>query len=255
MSLNTDLVSSLTYATMQINRHGATLMLLFGTVGNLLNICILTERSLHENPCSIYLSWSSMFSLAFIWSGFLTRVLQGYSVNWPNENQPMCKIRQYLLNVTWAMGTWCLVGANIDRFLCSHHSVTYRRLSARQTARRFLVGILIFFALLFIEVVYCFEASVPNVPVACYGRNIPCRLFNDWAALSFDIVLPSICLAIFGSLTIRNVRSRVVYPAVNSNSTNSDRLPMRNNDRNLTRMLLVQVNITVFFQSLFTIVL
>ncbi|CAF1031199.1 unnamed protein product, partial [Rotaria sp. Silwood1] len=124
----------------------------------------------------------------------------------------MCKIRQYFLNVTWAMGTWCLVGANIDRFLCSHHSVAYRRLSTRRTAKRFLVGIFIFFALLFIEVTYCFEASVPNVPVACYGRNIPCRLFNDWAALSFDIVLPSIFLAIFGSLTIRNVRLRVVHP-------------------------------------------
>ena len=77
MSLNTDLISSLNYATMQINRHGATLMLLFGTVGNLLNIFVLREGSFHEISCSIYLSWSSVFSLVFIWSGFLTRVLQG----------------------------------------------------------------------------------------------------------------------------------------------------------------------------------
>jgi len=77
MSTNDSLVSSLNYATTQINRHGATLMLLFGTIGNLINIYVLNERSLQKNPCTIYLSWSSATSFVFIWSGFLTRVLQG----------------------------------------------------------------------------------------------------------------------------------------------------------------------------------
>jgi len=198
----------------------------------------------HEDECGKVIFYTKPNRLERVKLNF------SYDVIWPNENQPTCKIHLYFLNITWAMGIWCLVGANIDRFLCSHHSVTYRRLSTRRTARRFLIGIFIFFALLFIEVIYCFEASVPNVSVVCYGRNIPCRLFNDWAALSFDIVLPSIFLAIFGSLTIRNVRLRVVHPTVNpvnSNNTNNERLSMQNSDRNLTRMLLVQVNVTFFF--------
>lgn len=161
----------------------------------------------------------------------------------------MCKIRQLFLNINWAMGIWCLVGASIDRFLCSHHLATYRRWSTSRTARRFVLAMYIFFTLVFVEVLYCFEASVPNVPVACYGRNIPCRLFNDWAALMFDIILPSLLLALFGVLTIRNVRYRVVYPAVSvmsSQNMGTTRLPMRTNDRNLTRMLLVQVLQTRF---------
>ncbi|UJR18010.1 hypothetical protein I4U23_004911 [Adineta vaga] len=241
MSSSTDLIFSLNYATMQINRHGATLLLLFGTVGNLLNICVLTEHTFQEKPCSFYLSWSSITSLIFIWSGFLTRVLQGYNVNWPNENPIACKTRQLVLNVTWAMGTWCLVGANIDRYLCSHPSVTYRQLSTNRVAKLFLLGLLIFFVLLFVEVIYCFEGSIPNVPVLCYGRNIPCRVFNDWAALLFDIILPSICLAIFGSLTIRNIRLRIIHPIRNILTTRNSRTLLRYNDRNLTRMLLIQV--------------
>lgn len=173
-----------------------------------------------------------------------------YNFNWPNQNQPVCKIRQYILNVTWPMGIWCLVGANMDRFLCSHSSINFRRWSTIRTARRYLFGTLIFFGILFTEVIYCFEASVPNVPVACYGRNIPCRLFNDWAALSFDIVVPSICLGFFGVLTIRNVRSRVIHPTSipsNRNQLVHERAPMRNHDRNLTRMLLFQVGIMLHF--------
>ncbi|CAF4271793.1 unnamed protein product, partial [Adineta steineri] len=178
MSSNLDFISSLNYAT--INRHAAALLLLFGTIGNLLNICVLTERSFQQNPCSIYLSWSSITSLIFIC----------YNVNWPNENDIACKVRQLFLNVTWPMGIWCLVGANIDRYFCSHSSMTLRQFSTNQMAKRFILGIFVLFLLLFIEVVYCFEGSIPNVPVLCYGRNIPCRLYNDWAALLFDIIPP-----------------------------------------------------------------
>ncbi len=169
-----------------------------------------------------------------------------YNINWPNDNRPLCKIRLYLLSVSWAMAIWALVGASIDRFLCSSNSATYRRLSSIRLARRFLIGIFIFFALLYIEAFYCFEPSVPNVPVACYAYNLPCRLFNDWVNLSVDIILPSICLAIFGTLTIRNARRRIVYPTINLINpirTNNKALSMPYNDRNLTRMLLIQVSL------------
>ncbi|CAF1000317.1 unnamed protein product [Adineta ricciae] len=229
------------YATTQINRHVATFLLLFGTLGNLLNICVLNEHSFHENPCSIYLSWSSITSSVFIWSGFLTRVLQGYNINWPNQNSIACKTRQLLLNVTWPMGIWCLVGASIDRYLCSHSSARYRLFSTNLIAKRFVLAIFIFFCCLFVEVLYCFEGSIPNVPVLCYGQNIPCRLFNDWAALSFDIILPSFFLAVFGALTIRNIRLRSVRPIINSEVRSNRRSTIHANDRNLTRMLLIQV--------------
>lgn len=80
MSTDAELISSLTSATMQINRHLALLLLLFGTAGNFLNIWVLSERSLADNPCSTYLWWSSLASVIFIWSGVLTRILQGYVI-------------------------------------------------------------------------------------------------------------------------------------------------------------------------------
>ncbi len=178
----------------------------------------------------------------------LCELNSSYNINWPNENRPLCKIRIYLLNISWAVASWTLVGASIDRFLCSSHSATYRRLSTSRLARLCVIGIFLFFALVFIETLYCFEASVPNVPVACYGQNLPCQLFNDWVSLSFDIVLPSIFLAVFGALTIRNARLRIVHPAINPinpNVTNNNTASIRNTDRNLTRMLFVQVSLLV----------
>ncbi|CAF1271541.1 unnamed protein product [Adineta steineri] len=231
---------------MQINRYGPTFMIVFGTFSNILNICVLRERSLKKIPCTIYLCWSSISAVVFIWSGLLTRTLQGYNINWPNENQAPCKIRLYLLNISWAVAIWALVGANIDRFLCSHHSVIYRQLSTSQLAKRFLMGIFTFFAFVFIEIYYCVEAKVPNVPVACYGRNLPCRVINDWVYLGVDIILPSIIISIFGTLTIRNARLRIVRPITNLihqiTTTKNNIVLTRRNDRNLTHMLFIQVS-------------
>ncbi|CAF1146672.1 unnamed protein product [Adineta steineri] len=234
MSNDINLISSINFATMQINRHAAAIVLLFGTIGNVLNVLVLSENSLRKIPCAFYLCWSSVSAVVFLWSGLLTRVLQGYNFNWPNENRPI--------------SIWALVGASMDRYLCSSHSAAYRRLSTSQTAKRYLIGIFIFFALVFLEILYCFEASVPNVPVACYAQNLTCRLISDWSNILIDIVFPSICLVIFGALTIRNARARFNQPIANSISettTSTNALVTRNNDRNLTRMLLVQVMIVL----------
>ena len=73
-----NIVLQLRYITTQINRHGAALVLLVGIIGNLCNIFVLNDRTFHENPCTTYLWWSAVSSVAFIWSGLLTRVLEGF---------------------------------------------------------------------------------------------------------------------------------------------------------------------------------
>ncbi|CAF3442044.1 unnamed protein product [Rotaria sp. Silwood1] len=239
------LISSFTLATMQINRHLALFVLLFGTVGNLLNIWVLSERSLSHNPCSTYLWWSSLSSVIFIWSGILTRVLQGYSFNWPNENQPLCKIRLFILIVCFSVSAWSLVGASIDRYLRSSVIVKFRNLSTVQTARQLLIIIITVSVLIFLEVFYCYNASVPNVPVACYSQSLSCRLYNDWMLILICTVIPSFFMAVFGSLTVRNIRTRIVQPAAHvelPHNTTYQNLRLRLNDRNISHMLLIQVS-------------
>lgn len=45
LSNRMDLTSSVNFATMQINRHLTTFMLLFGTIGNIINACVLSEQT------------------------------------------------------------------------------------------------------------------------------------------------------------------------------------------------------------------
>ncbi|CAF0817315.1 unnamed protein product [Rotaria sordida] len=211
MSTDIVLISSLKFATMQIDRHVALFVLLFGSVGNLLNIWILSERSLSDNPCSTYLWWSS-------------------------------------LAICFSVAAWTLVGASSDRYLRSSILVKFRNLSTVQTARRFLIIIITVSVLIFLEVFYCYEASVSNVPVACYSLSLPCRLYNDWMLILIPTVIPSGLMAIFGSLTIRNIRTRFVQPVMHvkfSSNTTQHNLRLQLNDRNISRMLLIQVSVVL----------
>lgn len=78
MSDELSLIAALKFATTQINRHGSVFVILFGTIGNLLSIFVLNDRFFSENSCTVYLWWSSIASIIFIWSGLLTRTLEGY---------------------------------------------------------------------------------------------------------------------------------------------------------------------------------
>ncbi|CAF0973852.1 unnamed protein product [Rotaria sp. Silwood1] len=246
MSTDDYLIASVLFLRTQINRHGGLLMMIIGTTGNLLNICVLGERTIRDNPCSIYLWWSSLFSIVFIWSGLITRILEGYDINWPNQTQPVCKARLFILTVCWSVATWALVGASIDRFLGSSESVTYRSLSTIRMARRFLIIIILISILIFGEIFYCYEANVPNVPVPCYINNLTCQLYNNWMNILYNIVIPSGLMAVFGILTIVNVRKRIVHPARSTTIAvgihRTNRQPrMRKIDRHLRKILLVQV--------------
>ncbi|CAF0806182.1 unnamed protein product [Adineta ricciae] len=238
MSNYASTIASLKYLTVQINRHGSLAVVLLGTVGNLLNLLVFGDRSFHLNPCTTYLKWSSSISIIFIWSGLLTRILDGYGIGWPNQNPPLCKIRLFILMVCWSMSTWAFAGAMMDRYLCSNPLVIHRMKSTVRTARRFLIFFFILSIALFVQIFYCYEASVPNVPVACYTQTLACQMYNDWTNILYNILIPSIFMTIFSALTISNLRQRTVHPI----QTNTQTQPtLRKIDRNLRKILFVQI--------------
>jgi hypothetical protein len=158
------------------------------------------------------------------------------------------------------MSTWSFVGASIDRYLRSSESITHRSWSTSQTARRFLIIILILSVLIFGEIFYCFEASVPNVPVACFPYSPICQLYNEWMNIMYNIMIPNGFMAGFGILTLLNVRKQIIHPTLPiSIGATVHRINhqsrMRKIDQYLRRLLLVQVSFKHFShhkQSLLT---
>ncbi|UJR32940.1 hypothetical protein I4U23_020401 [Adineta vaga] len=59
--------------------------------------------------------------------------------------------------------------------------------------------------IIYSQIFYCYDANLILTPLKCYGKSTVCRLFSDFVYGSFSILLPLVCMIIFGIKTIFNI--------------------------------------------------
>lgn len=223
-------VSLLPRLQVELLRWIPSVLLVMGTIGNVLNCCIFTRRSLRQNSCSLYFLGSSVANLLAIYFGCLTRLLSSFGILPPAAYLALfCKIRTFVTYIGLAGSTWFLVGASADRFASSSSSVRVRSFSRVPVARRMLVFISSLVVGVYFQMLFCFDGSLQAAN--CYPSSPFCRSFNDFNLLVTFSLLPPIGMLILGWLTIGHVRA-----------THEHR-----KDRQLTRMLFIQVICVTIF--------
>ncbi|CAF3388252.1 unnamed protein product [Rotaria sp. Silwood1] len=188
-----------------VNRYFSIFIFLFGTIGNILNILVLSQRPLRTNSCSLFFLISSIANLIAIVSGLTTRMLSGWTLDLTNTISLLCKLRAFALFVSRNIASWLIMLAAIDRWLISSRNVRRRELSTLKNAYRGIMITIIFSIILYSPVFYCHEANLINAPLKCYSQTIPCRLLNDLSYACLTILFPMIFMLIFGLMTIHNI--------------------------------------------------
>jgi hypothetical protein len=98
-------------ATTQLNRYFSIFIFLFGIIGNLLNMLVLSQRTLRSNPCASLFLVSSMASLVAILSGLVTRITSGWVVDLTNTITWLCELRTFIVSVSRTV-PYCLHAFN-----------------------------------------------------------------------------------------------------------------------------------------------
>ncbi|CAF0965882.1 unnamed protein product [Adineta ricciae] len=238
------------YVSSQINYYFSIFLFIFGMVGNVLNIFVLSQRSLRSNPCAWLFLISSIANLIVILSGLTTRIVSYWTVDIIDTTGWICKTRVYVLYVSRTIASWLIILATIDRWLLSSLSARRRRLSTLKYAQHGTILVICLAVMIFSPLLYCYEANLMNTPLKCYTRSIVCRIFADQTYITITIILPLILMFLFGFMTMSNVRRskhRVQTPlllrtrhTLNENDIRLHRF--RFIDRHLLIMLLVQIS-------------
>jgi len=257
MSNTTDAssINLLNNISSELNRYITLFVFVFGTIGNILNILILSQATLRSNPCVVYFLASSVSSLGIMLVGLPSRIMGGWlSMDPTNTNSLYCKVRIFLLYGFRTTSVWLFVLATIDRWFSSSIKIRRRRLSSRKIAYKALIITYFLSFILWIESIICYDTNVPEAPISCYGKSQACRMFNDLVYASSTVIIPSFLMLIFGFLTIHNInRSRraiepfitTIIPMGPLNTKKRKRI--RRNQSSLTRMLLLQVIFLTLF--------
>ncbi|UJR25054.1 hypothetical protein I4U23_006414 [Adineta vaga] len=228
-----------------LNRVIPIPLLIFGTIGNIFNIIILTQKSLQNNSCSFYFLSASIANMICLWCGLLTRLLSGYDLDPTILNIYVCKFRYYITYKCLALSACFLVYASIDRWTSSSLNAHIRLFSRIGIAHRMVSWTVVFSCFLYSQAFYCYTVVMNQFPLNCYCPNLACRMFNDILFLILFSIIPPIFMLTFGWLTIKNAKK--VRQQINPISIQSRRRYhlMKKKDRQMITMLLIQI--IIFF--------
>jgi hypothetical protein len=251
--IDAHLIETLTITSVQINRYFALLIFFFGIIGNVLNIFILTQRSLRSIPCIFLFLISSIANIISILFGLTPRILSSWQLDLTETDDILCKLRAFIMFSSRTVALWLIMLATIDRWIISSSNHHYRKLSSLKNAQRGTLIISIISILLYMQMLFCYKANLTNTPLKCYGKTPACRLLTDLTYACVTVLLPLILMTTFGFMTISNVR--VSRQSIDSQTTNTVKYSNKESlillkrqkrrwkkvDRYLCRMLLLQV--------------
>lgn len=225
--------SSLIPAAREITKWIVPIVLTLGVVANVLNIVILRRRKLKQHSCTLYFVALSINNLIYLCICVISNLFNdGFGISLDSRSNDFCKFNTYLLNLCPQIAVYMLVLASIDRYCSSSINARLRRLSNIRIAQ-WSIGIAVLFALVFIV----------NTAIIVSNANAASRCVSDTshiinqilrvAQVVVYVIIAPLLMIIFGLLTIHN--------ATRFNREHAAAVGYRPSERQLTRMLIIQV--------------
>jgi len=220
-------------------RIALTLFIIFGTIGNILNVLIFIRPKLLQSSCTIYLLVTSIDNIFVLYLNVLTRVLaNGFSIDVTTTSNFLCKFRFYVGYVCLAVSPYWLILACFDRYCASSSSTTKRAWCNKKTAIKSSIGAFILACLLYLHMAIFFEIKYVNNGKMCYSRAGVYDLFYRIFYLIIYCIVPPVCMGVIGVLTLKNIRQQA--QRINPALTNG-RQSLRRIDQQIIRMLIGQI--------------
>ena len=243
---SSEIVLSLNRFSFQMNRYASISIILFGSIGNILNLIIFRRPKHRTNPCAVYFFYASVAGLIALYSGLLSRIFAGFSLDASATTEGLCQIRAFIVWVSTTASSWFLTYATVDRYCISCREANRRNLSNLRFTHRLMLITLAGGSLVFAETFYCYVPNLRNSPLTCYGRSLSCRLYNEIASALLFVFIPSTIMLVFGFATVKNVRKLIFSIAPTARSLGTVRA-IKKTDRQLIQMLIVQIVLSTIF--------
>ena len=228
-------MSSLLAGVLQANIYHQPVIFGLTMVTNLLNIRVLSARSLRSSPCSHYFLAYAIFSIIYIALMCPTQMLRGLGHDWTNDRIG-CKVHFYLMFLVPLQANAMLLFASFDRYYTSRKSRQMQTAGSVRTARLVIItGTVLLAAYLSpMPIIYSWNETTK----LCSPPSTPFVFGYVASQIIGFYVLSPILLITFGALTIINInQQRTRVGPKMSSSTH------RRTESQLASMLLLQIGV------------
>ncbi|CAF1059952.1 unnamed protein product [Rotaria sordida] len=260
-SSSTDVITTLESTATYLYRFGGLILVIFGSIGCILNIIVFSQRSLRKNPCSTCLVVENIFNLLFINSLLLSITLEvGYNVYFTSTNIVLCRLCYYTSLFSNVLSSFCLILASIDRVFITSSNASTRQRSTLRFTYFCIIGGTIFWMLFH-------SPSLAFTNITQIGDNIYICFYQMGFYLTFisfySIIKESsstLSLLICGIWAVKNIRRlrRVTFSTASSNNGNARVVGshiIHSKDRQFVWMVLIDILLYAIFCSMAAIFL
>ena len=220
--------------------YGYPVLILLGTVGNVLSLVVMTRRTMIGSSTCFYMAVLSVADTILLYFGCLRTwfsYLTGYDAI--ILSPAACKIFSFLTYFSYDFAAWVLVAMTIERFIAIHFPFKKARYTTVSRAKKVVAFLTVMFA--GINVHFFFTITVTSKG---YCNPLPeYRYFNDkvfpWIDATLYSFLPFVLLLLFNIIIIYDNR-KASFRQVGLQATTGQRLSLAQIrfNRRLTAMLL-----------------
>ena len=262
MSTDDRLIASLLLIQRDLYRFGGPILMVIGTVSAIMSLMVFTKKTLRKNPCSIYFIAFNLFNVLLIFTSILFSTLSnGYGIDPRSRNLSFCRFRYYTMFLFDILGPSYLILAAIDRILVTSRNARTRRWSTPRLAVASVIIITLFWLLLHIHLLILTNlvSLIPGFYQCYFQLGLHVTLVSYYSIIVKNILIP-LLMIIFGLWAVKNVRGIAHAPVISvvpTQDTNTRRNPRtdRSKERQLLRILLIEIIVYVIFNLMLAIVL
>ena len=221
-------------------------IILAGTVGNILTLITVTSRRCKKNSFVIYLGALAIADTANLYFGFLNVWLfVAFDID-IMLTAVSCKILGFMIHVCAMWSSILIATLSTDRMLCSCFPLKREKLCSPKSAMIVTSVGLCFVLMIHVHELYGFKLiTIENVTFCGYADNSYATFFDvyfTWVDTSFYFILPTIVIIVANVLTVREV--------INSTKLTSHLMgvaAVRNRIRNNRQMAVMAVAVSAAF--------
>ena len=119
------------------------ILMVCGTIGNVLSVVVLSRKNLIQSVSSTYLLSLSVADLSVLWVGLLRQWMRYLGFDIRTAANWICKLHWWFLYVTLDISVWLLVMVTVERLITTFKPFTNRVLCTKKRAKIVICAIVI----------------------------------------------------------------------------------------------------------------
>lgn len=262
MSSDEAYVQSLAQVQKNVFKFGGPILMGIGTISCAMNLIVFLKKNLRKNPCSIYFVAYNISNLLLICTTLLFSILAtGYNIDPSLYDLAFCRFRLYAIFLFDILSPTYLILASIDRILFTSKNARTRQRSTPRLAFITISALTFFWSLGHVHALILTEITEPAPGYTrCYLQlGLHIAAVGYYMVLLKGIAVPMLMI-ILGLLAVKNVRSLARISPISSRPTTETAVipnirASHSKDRQLLKILLVDIGIYIFFNMMIVVVL